>query len=119
MGVFFAQVYRHSGHLLLLTGVAAWWTAWTLRRSWPALVTLSTPAELAWIIAERTKELALANANLREAEARMCAVVNHAVDGIITIDEQGTVTTFNPAAQKLFGYSAEEFIGQNINMLMP
>ncbi len=112
-------MYRHSGHLLLLTGVAAWWTAWTLRRSWPALVTLSTPAELAWIIAERTKELALANANLRESEARMCGVVDAAVDGIITIDERGTIESLNPAALRDFGYSAEELLGQNINVLMP
>ncbi|HUO08300.1 MAG TPA: PAS domain S-box protein [Phycisphaerae bacterium] len=54
-----------------------------------------------------------------EAEERMRSVVNHVVDGIVTIDESGTVTTFNPAAEKIFGYAAEEVIGQNIKVLMP
>src|SRR5208283_5110316 len=47
------------------------------------------------------------------------SVVNHVVDGIITIDDRGTVTTFNPAAERIFGYTAPEVIGQNIKMMMP
>ncbi len=54
-----------------------------------------------------------------EAEERMRSVVNHVVDGIITIDHQGSVESFNPAAEKLFGYSADEVIGRNVKMLMP
>jgi PAS domain S-box-containing protein len=54
-----------------------------------------------------------------EADERMRSVVNHVVDGIITIDDHGTVTTFNPAAERIFGYFAGEVIGQNIKMLMP
>jgi PAS domain S-box-containing protein len=54
-----------------------------------------------------------------EAEERMHSVVNHVVDGIISIDDHGTVTTFNPAAERIFGYAAQQVIGQNIKMLMP
>lgn len=57
--------------------------------------------------------------SLVEAEERMRSVVNHVVDGIISIDERGTVTTFNPAAERIFGYEAAEVIGQNVRMLMP
>ncbi len=56
---------------------------------------------------------------LREAEERMRSVVNHVVDGIITIDERGLVESFNPAAEKTFGYAAGEVVGRNVNMLMP
>jgi PAS domain S-box-containing protein len=56
---------------------------------------------------------------LRQVEERMRSVVNHLVDGIISIDEIGTVVTFNPAAERIFGYGAAEVIGQNIKMLMP
>jgi two-component system, LuxR family, sensor kinase FixL len=54
-----------------------------------------------------------------EAEERMRSVVNHVVDGIISIDDRGTVTTFNPAAERIFGYLSQQVIGQNIKMLMP
>jgi PAS domain S-box-containing protein len=54
-----------------------------------------------------------------EAEEWMKSVVNHVVDGIINIDEHGTVKTFNPAAERIFGYVAPEVIGQNIKLLMP
>ena len=56
---------------------------------------------------------------LREAEERMRSVVNHVIDGIITIDERGMVESFNPAAEKIFGYPAVEVVGRNVNMLMP
>ena len=54
-----------------------------------------------------------------EAEARVRAVVDHAIDGIITIDEHAIVETFNPAAEGIFGYQAGEVVGQNVKMLMP
>jgi two-component system CheB/CheR fusion protein len=56
---------------------------------------------------------------LRQNEARARAGVEMAVDGIITIDEVGTVLSFNPAAEHIFGYAAAEVIGQNVKMLMP
>lgn len=46
-------------------------------------------------------------------------ILNNVADGIITIDEQGTMETVNPAAERIFGYSGNEMIGQNIKMLMP
>jgi PAS domain S-box-containing protein len=56
---------------------------------------------------------------LGQVEERMRSVVNHVVDGIITIDQRGIVTTFNPAAERIFGYPAHEVIGQNVKLLMP
>ena len=56
---------------------------------------------------------------LAHAEARVRSVVENAVDGIITIDEKGTVLTVNPAAEKIFDYTAEEMIGRNVKFLMP
>jgi PAS domain S-box-containing protein len=53
------------------------------------------------------------------SEERIRSIVDHALDGIITIDDHGTVETFNPAAQRLFGYQADEVIGRNVKMLMP
>jgi PAS domain S-box-containing protein len=56
---------------------------------------------------------------LRDSEERLRAILETAVEGIITIDERGTIESFNPSAEKIFGYAACEAIGQNIKLLMP
>jgi len=53
----------------------------------------------------------------REKESRLQAIVEHAGDAIITIDNAGLVETFNPAAQRIFGYRADEIIGEPVQML--
>lgn len=54
-----------------------------------------------------------------QSEERMRSIVDHVIDGIITIDERGAVGSYNLAAEKIFGYPAAEVIGKNIKMLMP
>jgi len=51
--------------------------------------------------------------------ARLQAMLDAAVDGIITIDEQGCIEAVNPAVERLFGYQADEMVGRNVRMLMP
>ena len=62
----------------------------------------------------------------RESRARRTAsddmlrcVLETVPDGIVTIDGHGTVLAFNPAAERLFGYRADEVIGRNVSVLMP
>lgn len=52
-------------------------------------------------------------------ESRLRAVVETAVDGVILIDDQGSILMFNPACERLFGYSADEVQGRNVKLLMP
>lgn len=56
---------------------------------------------------------------LRDSEAQIQAMLHTAADAILTISERGIVTSFNPAAENMFGYRAEEVIGRNVKMLMP
>ena len=54
-----------------------------------------------------------------ESSKLLEAIIENAIDGIITIDRYGIVESINPAALVLFGYEAKEVIGNNISMLMP
>lgn len=54
-----------------------------------------------------------------DSQSRLQAIIDSAIDGIITIDERGIVESMNPAAAKMFGYAPQEVIGYNINQLMP
>jgi two-component system, LuxR family, sensor kinase FixL len=68
-----------------------------------------------WDVTEHER----AAAALRESEAQLKAIVETVIDGIMTIDELGSVQSVNPAAVRLFGYEPEEMIGRSIAMLMP
>lgn len=68
--------------------------------------------ELELEVQQRTSELAL-------SARRMQAILDTAADAIITIDSQGIIETFNPAAERIFGFTAEEAIGSSVNIIMP
>lgn len=65
------------------------------------------------------KELQNSIDSLYDSEAKNRAIINHAVDGIITINQRGIILSANSAAEKLFGYSIPEMVGNNLDMLMP
>jgi two-component system sensor kinase FixL len=56
---------------------------------------------------------------LRTTEARWRAIIDSAVDAIVVIDARGIIEAFNPAAERMFGYSEREAVGQNVTLLMP
>ncbi len=77
-----------------------------------ALVLSSTRARALGIAALMTERF-------RESEGRIRAVIDHASDGIIAFDSDGRISTYNPGAQKLFGYSKEEAFGLHLDDLLP
>ena len=80
-----------------------------------ALRNLATLAENELNTIEMNQALAIKE----ESEARIRAVMDNIADGVITFDEQGSIESFNHAAQDLFGYEASDFLGQHIDMLAP
>jgi len=66
-------------------------------------------------VSERVK----AEKAMESSATRLQSVLENVVDGIITINNKGSIQSFNRAAEHIFGYSADEVMGKNINMLMP
>ena len=67
----------------------------------------------------KTRELERVNRSLTESEQRLRAILDTANDAIITIDAHGAMLSVNPAAERIFGYTITEMIGQNVRMLLP
>jgi PAS domain S-box-containing protein len=63
-------------------------------------------------VQKRTEELELVTNKYR-------SIVFEAVDAIVTIDQQGRILSFNPAAEQIFGYHEDEVAGRNVSLLMP
>ncbi len=70
-------------------------------------------------IKTQRSEEPLRNTPSPERGERFEAVINATQEGVIVIDDSGIIQTFNPAAESLFGYQAEEVIGKNVSLLMP
>lgn len=58
-------------------------------------------------------------AMLAERETHFRTIFETAADSIVTTDSRGLIETFNPASEKIFGYTAQEVIGESVNILMP
>ncbi len=92
-----------------------------------------TKDELELRVAERTAELTRINEQLqlelnerqraqeelRNSQARFAGIVSIADDAIISIDSNQKITLFNQGAEKVFGYSAQEVLGQPLDLLIP
>jgi len=69
-------------------------------------------------VAQRTAALEQANAALAVQEETMRSVVEHLVEGVVTIDEHGIIHSCNRAVEQIFGYDRDQLLGHNVAMLM-
>jgi len=65
------------------------------------------------------EDIVTALSNERTSDVWFRGLVESTVDGVITIDESGTILEANRAAERMFGYTRSEFIGNNVRMIMP
>jgi two-component system sensor kinase FixL len=78
--------------------------------------------ELFQLLATTLDDLQASAAGLRTQDAELVAtraLVEAAVDGIVRVDERGIIASFNPAAERMFGYAAAQVVGKSIAVLMP
>jgi two-component system sensor kinase FixL len=90
------------------------------------LVSLAVLAGAGVVIAWLSHRVHLAQAAHRAVVAessarleRLDAILNTSIDGIIVIDARGRIESFNPGAERLFGYPEAEVTGRNVSLLMP
>ena len=83
------------------------------------LLNVSLEATVLWVTAFLVLRYRASSRSLDDREERLRALVATAVDGVMIIDAAGTVQEYNPACARLFGYGADEVVGNNAKMLMP
>ena len=72
-----------------------------------------------WVTAFLVMRYRASSRSLEDREQRLRALIATAVDGVIIIDDAGTVQDYNPACERLFGYPASDIVGRNVKVLMP
>ncbi|MBU0641147.1 MAG: PAS domain S-box protein [Planctomycetes bacterium] len=101
-------------YCLDIAGEARWYSAKTsARRDAAGVISGIT------VVARNITEQKRAAETLRESEELFRTVVGASWDAMVAIDDQGLITIFNPAAEKMFKYSREEMLGQPLDLLMP
>ncbi|MFH1914773.1 MAG: PAS domain S-box protein [Pseudomonadota bacterium] len=91
---------------------------WATPFSGLAVLFLLTLVPGCWFLASYRVRQAEVEARLRESEERTLAISQSAQDAMIMIDDQDRVTFWNPAAERLFGYPADEIMGQRMHSLL-
>ena len=86
---------------------------------WQEIANRAITAATLWLIAILIFYFMRNTHHLENERVRFGALVRSTPDAVIVIDERGTIASFHPAAESMFGYSPQETIGRNIKMLMP
>ena len=115
-------IYWVSGALKALTAAVSLCTAVMLILLLPQILALPSPAELEATNQQLRREIASReqlSAALHASQSRLAGILDIADDAIISLDQNQSITLFNQGAEKIFGYSAAEILGQSLDLLLP
>jgi len=100
------EAYRtyHTARWALMVGLAL-----TVALSLGLTITLDIGRRRAVVLAGK----------IQDSQSRLQGILENLVEGVATVNEEGIIQSFNPAAEKTFGYQEHEVVGRHIGMLMP
>lgn len=102
----------------LSIAIQAWFPVSLDLAPWLLTAVLSYVASLITRINDQSLKLLLQRLALRRRDTFMRRIFDSTFDGILTVDEAGTVRTFNAAAERIFGYRAQEVIGKPCGLVL-
>ena len=96
-------------------------TAWQQYRAWyiAGISACLVETLLVFVLLANLLKRRRAERSLAEGENRLRAILDATGDAIIMMNDRGVIESVNHAAEKIFGYSAPEMVGENMNMLLP
>ena len=108
---------------LVLSSLAAWYrflpSEWSLALGKEQMISLSIFAAISAFGIVLVQVLNKAFARVLKREQQLRSLIETALNGVIVVDGKGTISFVNAMAEKLFGYSRSELVGQNIEVLVP
>lgn len=117
--IFWVPVYRVSGVLKLITAISSWATVIVLIRLTPTALNLPSLAIVNAQLKNEIENRKQIQFEIEKKEQQYRSILDHAIDGFILINQKGIIEDANQACEKIFGYTTDEMLGQNVNILMP
>ncbi len=125
-------VRRSAFETSLFLSIASMTKITALAKGWGTFEVSSIPEGTSWLMAVfaiQSGVVLLLSANRSEQQksdrqrsvqtARLMSAIDASNDGIVSIDVNGNIETFSASAERLFGYTSDEVVGQNVKILMP
>jgi len=113
-----AHLGKACGYLTLVLILIRWASLDAVERIRAEQALAATNATLERRVGERTVELQSANSALQDSHLRTRAIFETALDGVVTIDQRGRITEFNPAAERIFGYARANVVGRPLEEII-
>ena len=111
---FWYPLYRLNALARFITGIISWITVYFIIRYLP-LAFLNRSQKVLENEIENRKKI---ESELRESENKLQTIYKNAPDAVIVINSMGNVITWNPAAEKMFGWNEEEMLGKVLNEII-
>jgi diguanylate cyclase (GGDEF)-like protein/PAS domain S-box-containing protein len=115
------QVLAQLGWMAATYGLAAWLDRSPTEPAWPSLSGQDLTDLVVWsgALVAVSVMIKVIRGQLADRDQRLAAIVDSSQDAIIGADRDGVITDWNHGAERLYGYNAQEAVGQPVGLLVP